>query len=290
MKINNKLTIIIIFILTLLLVGCYPEDNSISFKEEMVLQVQSKQHPLSLIKSIGKIEVSEDMIKGNKLICGKVMIECDEIDTSSIGSYDVIYKTNDTENHIITKTIKVSDMIPPKITFKGLKNNLLELTKEEFNNYNFAENIVVSDNFDSSPETKVSVKERIKSSEYTILVESLDQFGNKSNDEFYVKIKEEKINKDETNSSKNNHPKKDTNKNNVQNTNKNENSQSPSKKYPRKSKTFYFGQTYELNGKNVVCNMENVTQICSSRMSGNSECIPLKDENGIYIGMKLNFK
>ena len=54
------------------------------------------------------------------------------------------------------------------------------------------------------------------------------------------------------------------------------------------SQSFYFGEHYTLNGQDVECNMENVYQICSSRMSGNSECIPIQ-ENGVYIGMKLNF-
>ena len=291
-KKHNIVNLILFVIVCLLLIGCQTKDNTIYFKEDMVLQYGTNEHPLSLIEKVGNTKITKDMISNNILNCGNVSIKCEPLDTSLMGKYDVTYTTNDSENHLITKTITVTDTIAPHISFKGLKNGSLELTDEQFKKYNFAQNITVSDNYDSSPKTKVSVKKRNTDKEYIILVEAVDQFQNKSKSEFIVRIKKEEQKKDESTKSQNqNNQSHNSSKNNSSHkNNESTNSSTKPQKYPRKSQTFYFGKVYELNGKQVECSMDNVSMICSSRMSGNSECIPLKDANGIYIGMQLNFK
>lgn len=275
----------------------------------MILEYGSEESPLSLITKIGSTEVTTDMIDGNVLKCGNMIIECNtELDTYEIGKYEVTYLTSDSNNRTITKTVQVADTIAPSVVFEGLnEDDALELTLEEFKNYNFSNNIKVSDNYDLEPQVSVSVDE-ISKNDYTILVTAIDCFGNEQSAHFIVKIKEEttEINENVENEEvkanvDDGEDNKSSNSNNSSSSNSSSSSGSTSKPSSgssgsnassgssKSTQYFYFGETYTLNGEEIECNMQNVFQLCSSRMSGNSECIPITDENGIYLGMQLNF-
>lgn len=296
---------LLIFILScLLLCGC-SVDNSIHFKKDLIIQYGSNDTPLHLIERIGDTKITNQMIHDNVLECGNMKIECKQIiDTEKIGKYDITYETSDSNNRYITKTIQVADTVPPEIVFKGLKQNALEMELADFKNYNFSKNIAVADNYDEDPSVDVTVKEINSNKEYTVQVIATDCFDNVSKDEFQVKIKEEvkkkEQNKDKESSNEDSGKKSSTNENEESNESsgndvsqkKNDSNNASTSISPstqkKESQSFYFGEHYTLNGQDVECNMENVYQICSSRMSGNSECIPIQ-ENGVYIGMKLNF-
>lgn len=297
---------LLIFILScLLLYGC-SVDNSIHFKKDMIIQYGSNDTPLHLIERIGNTKITNQMIHDNVLECGNMKIECKQIiDTEKIGKYDITYETSDSNNRYITKTIQVADTVPPEISFKGLKQNALEMELADFKNYNFSKNITVTDNYDEDPTVDVSVKEINSNKEYTVQVIATDCFDNVSKDEFMVRIKEEKKEKNENKTTskkeseesdkksspsdkKESHSNKSKNDTSQKKNDSNSASSSTASSQKKGSQSFYFGEHYTLNGQDVECNMENVYQICSSRMSGNSECIPIQ-ENGVYIGMKLNF-
>lgn len=297
---------LLIFILScLLLCGC-SVDNSIHFKKDMIIQYGSNDTPLHLIERIGNTKITNQMIHDNVLECGNMKIECKQIiDTEKIGKYDITYETSDSNNRYITKTIQVADTVPPEISFKGLKQNALEMELADFKNYNFSKNITVTDNYDEDPTVDVSVKEINSNKEYTVQVIATDCFDNVSKDEFMVRIKEEKKEKNENKTTskkeseesdkksspsdkKESHSNKSKNDTSQKKNDSNSASSSTASSQKKGSQNFYFGEHYTLNGQDVECNMENVYQICSSRMSGNSECIPIQ-ENGVYIGMKLNF-
>lgn len=299
---------LLIFILScLLLCGC-SVDNSIHFKKDLIIQYGSNDTPLHLLERIGDTKITNQMIHDNVLECGNMKIECKQIiDTEKIGKYDITYETSDSNNRYITKTIQVADTVPPEIVFKGLKQNALEMELADFKNYNFSKNIAVADNYDEDPSVDVTVKEINSNKEYTVQVIATDCFDNVSKDEFLVKIKEEKKEKNENegktsskqesegvNKKSSSSEKKESHSNNSKNdtsqkkNDSNSASSSTASSQKKGSQSFYFGEHYTLNGQDVECNMENVYQICSSRMSGNSECIPIQ-ENGVYIGMKLNF-
>ena len=261
-----------------------------------------------MIERIGNTEITDQMINDNVLECGNMKIVCKQtIDTEKLGKYDVTYETSDSNNRYITKTIQVADTVPPEISFKGLKQNVLEMELADFKNYNFSKNITVTDNYDEDPTVDVSVKEINSNKEYTVQVIATDCFDNVSKDEFVVKIKEEKKEKNEnegktsskqeservdkkssSSEKKESHSNKSKNDTSQKKNDSNSASSSTASSQKKGSQSFYFGEHYTLNGQDVECNMENVYQICSSRMSGNSECIPIQ-ENGVYIGMKLNF-
>lgn len=297
---------LLIFILScLLLCGC-SVDNSIHFKKDLIIQYGSNDTPLHLIERIGDTKITNQMIHDNVLECGNMKIECKQIiDTEKIGKYDITYETSDSNNRYITKTIQVADTVPPEIVFKGLKQNALEMELADFKNYNFSKNIAVADNYDEDPSVDVTVKEINSNKEYTVQVIATDCFDNVSKDEFLVKIKEEKKEKNENKTTskkeseesdkksspsdkKESHSNKSKNDTSQKKNDSNSASSSTASSQKKGSQSFYFGEHYTLNGQDVECNMENVYQICSSRMSGNSECIPIQ-ENGVYIGMKLNF-
>lgn len=288
----------------LLLCGC-SVDNQIHFRKDLIIEYGSDRTPLHMIERIGNTEITDQMINDNVLECGNMKIVCKQtIDTEKLGKYDVTYETSDSNNRYITKTIQVADTVPPEISFKGLKQNTLEMELGDFKNYNFSKNITVTDNYDEDPTVDVSVKEINSNKEYTVQVIATDCFDNVSKDEFRVKIKEEvkkkEQNKDKESSNEDSGKKSSTNENEEsnessgndisqkKNDSNNASTSVSSSTQKKESQSFYFGEHYTLNGQEVECNMNNVYQICSSRMSGNSECIPIQ-ENGVYIGMKLNF-
>ena len=288
----------------LLLCGC-SVDNQIHFRKDLIIEYGSDRTPLHMIERIGNTEITDQMINDNVLECGNMKIVCKQtIDTEKLGKYDVTYETSDSNNRYITKTIQVADTVPPEISFKGLKQNALEMKLADFKNYNFSKNIAVSDNYDEDPTVNVSVKEINSNKEYTVQVIATDCFDNVSKDEFQVKIKEEvkkkEQKKDKESSKEASGKKSSTNENEESNESsgndasqkKNDSNNASTSISPstqkKGSQNFYFGEHYILNGQDVECNMDNVYQICSSRMSGNSECIPIQ-ENGVYIGMRLNY-
>ena len=293
--------------IALLLCGC-SVDNQIHFRKDLIIEYGSDRTPLHMIERIGNTEITDQMINDNVLECGNMKIVCKQtIDTEKLGKYDVTYETSDSNNRYITKTIQVADTVPPEISFKGLKQNVLEMELADFKNYNFSKNITVTDNYDEDPTVDVSVKEINSNKEYTVQVIATDCFDNVSKDEFVVKIKEEKKEKNEnegktsskqeservdkkssSSEKKESHSNKSKNDTSQKKNDSNSASSSTASSQKKGSQNFYFGEHYTLNGQDVECNMENVYQICSSRMSGNSECIPIQ-ENGVYIGMKLNF-
>ena len=290
--------------IALLLCGC-SVDNQIHFRKDLIIEYGSDRTPLHMIERIGNTEITDQMINDNVLECGNMKIVCKQtIDTEKLGKYDVTYETSDSNNRYITKTIQVADTVPPEIVFKGLKQNALEMELADFKNYNFSKNIAVADNYDEDPSVDVTVKEINSNKEYTVQVIATDCFDNVSKDEFQVKIKEEvkkkEQNKDKESSNEDSGKKSSTNENEEsnessgndisqkKNDSNNASTSVSSSTQKKESQSFYFGEHYTLNGQDVECNMDNVYQICSSRMSGNSECIPIQ-ENGVYIGMRLNY-
>ena len=304
---RKKLLLLVFIMIALLLCGC-SVDNQIHFRKDLIIEYGSDRTPLHMIERIGNTEITDQMINDNVLECGNMKIVCKQtIDTEKLGKYDVTYETSDSNNRYITKTIQVADTVPPEISFKGLKQNVLEMELADFKNYNFSKNITVTDNYDEDPTVDVSVKEINSNKEYTVQVIATDCFDNVSKDEFVVKIKEEKKEKNEnegktsskqeservdkkssSSEKKESHSNKSKNDTSQKKNDSNSASSSTASSQKKGSQSFYFGEHYTLNGQDVECNMENVYQICSSRMSGNSECIPIQ-ENGAYIGMKLNF-
>lgn len=286
---KHKLCLVFLVLLSLLLYGCEQKDYTLHFSETMILQYGADKNTIDLIDKIGDVEVTDDMKKDNFLAYKTLVVECDRVDTSVLTDYEVTYKTNRSDNRLITKTVKIRDTTPPVITFKGLtENKTLSIKKEEFKNYNFNKNIDVKDNYDQKPQTEVKIEDK-KNNQYSVKVTATDKFGNVSSDTFSMVFIKESENKKEPDSSTNQETQSSTKSHNQSGTQNNSNSKQTKKTDESvKEQIFYFGSVY--NG--IECNIDNVTSICFSQLSKSGKsgsCIPLKDENGIYIGMRLIF-
>lgn len=281
-------------LLLLMLLGCSKPDYTLHFNENMILQYGTELNTIDLIEKIGDTKVTGEMKENNKLTYKNLVVECERVDTSVLTEYEVTYKTNDTENRLITKTVKIRDTTPPKITFNNLDNGVLMITKDEFSSYNFSRNITVKDNYDKNPSVEVKVDEIKGKDLYCVKVTATDKFNNTSTDQFDIVFKEKQVEKKEE-VQKNPNSKKETG-----GSSSNESSNSggtsttkPSGNSSIKSQSFLFGNYYDLNGSSVLCSMDNVEKICSSKLSKSGRsgsCTPLKDANDIYIGMRLNLE
>ena len=287
--------IILLFLMLLLLMGCSSKDYTLHFNETMILQYGTKKNTIDLIEKIGDVKVTDSMKEGNTLTYDNLVIECEEVDTSALTEYEVTYKTNDTENRLITKTVKVRDTAAPSIAFNDLdENRILYMYKEDFENYDFSRNVTVKDNYDPKPEVDLRINEIKGKNQYTVQITATDKFNNSAKDEFIISIRKKEDNGTKKNpDAPSDSSDKKKNPSHSSSSQKQNSSTSSSRiNSSVKEQNFYFGRIYDYENKQVECNIDNVSSICSSKLSESGRsgsCMPLKDSNGIYIGMSLRF-
>lgn len=283
---KSSFVIILMIIFIFLISGCSSSDYTLHFKEDLTLDYRSGDSPLFLIDKVGDKKVTKEMINGNKIEIDNWMVECNNVDTSKIGSYEVKYLTNDTEDRYHTKTIRVKDISAPKIK---IKKKVIELTMEEYKNYDFTKVIVITDNWDKDdPLVDLTVSEIKGVGKYTITITAKDKAGNISKDKMSLKIKgeakpsieeeKEETQKEEDLIQKPNYPVSSPN---VEPAPNQPPAQSTTPKPPNQD--FLFSDGYTIENVGGICH--NALQ--SSGYSGS--CSPLKDASGIYIGMRLTF-
>lgn len=296
MKKRKILFYIVMVMYLIFLTGCQQQDYTVHFKKDLVIDYNSNDSPLSLIESIGKTKITEDMIEDDSIIIKNFKISCQPIDTSVEQNYIVIFKTNDPDIKEYKKQVFVKDISAPVISFKQDKISIYsnEIKSLNLNNY-----IKITDNYDKNPTVEIQSDKMVESAgEYVVTVTATDINNNISTKQILLIVKEKEEEKKTANTSKKELSKK---------AKKTESQQSTSnittdekKSYPKKetshktysSKMFYFGNTYQLDGKSVVCDMNNVTAICKEYLvsSGRSgECIPVT-KDGLYIGMQVNIE
>jgi hypothetical protein len=296
MKKRKILFYIVMVMYLIFLTGCQQQDYTVHFKKDLVIDYNSNDSPLSLIESIGKTKITKDMIEDDSIIIKNFKISCQPIDTSVEQNYIVIFKTNDPDIKEYKKQVFVKDISAPVISFKQDKISIYsnEIKSLNLNNY-----IKITDNYDKNPTVEIQSDKMVEAAgEYVVTVTATDINNNISTKQIPLIVKEKEEEKKTANTSKKELSKK---------AKKTESQQSASnittdekKSYPKKetnhktysSKMFYFGNTYQLDGKSVVCDMNNVTAICKEYLisSGRSgECIPVT-KNGVYIGMQVNIE
>lgn len=294
MKYKKMIFFIVPILFAIFLSGCQQKDYTVHFKKDLVLDYKSGDSPLSLIESIGKTKITKDMIIDNSIVISNFKISCQPVDTSVEQNYIVIFKTNDTDIKEYKKQIFVKDISAPNII---LKQDKITIYTNEIESFNLNNYIQITDNYDQKPTVEIQSDKTIeKAGEYIITVTATDINNNIRTKQIPLTVKEkEQEKKEETKVPKkeeskktenNNSNSKDTKKEETNNSKKNNNQSSYS------SKSFYFGNSYTFNGKNVVCDIDNVTEICKEYLinSGRSgECIPIT-KAGVYIGMKVNIK
>lgn len=289
---HNKLRYILLFSLLLLLTACGKKDYTLHFKEEMVLDFGTNQNTISLIQSIGKVEITDDLITGNTIEIDTFVVTCDEIDTNKLGNYEVVYQTNALEKRFFTKQVSVKDISAPVIK---VSDKEITLTLEEYKEYNFADFIEVEDNWkEDQPIIDITIDQVIEvGKSYEVRILAKDKFGNEATEMFTLHIKEEEKT-EEVIESPEVIPNNPVYNPPVQNPNGVTNiappvinqappvSSNPTPSKPQ-GKDFLFSNGYTIENVGNACQQE----LLNSGASGS--CIPLRDSNGIYIGMRLQF-
>lgn len=243
----------------------------------------SEDNTISLIEKIGNTSITTEMMKDNKIIIDNFIVECDTIDTMKLGSYTVVFTTNATEDRYFKKVVYVKDIEPPKIK---IKEDILELNYEEYEQYNFSNFITVTDNYDKQPEVKITIDDITDIGKYMVKIDANDSKGNTAKKEFHLLIKESESFGEEMQEneilSQDEHNQQKTEESQQQEINSNTDS-NKSVIGNKKNKDFLFSNGYTMDNVSEVCQSE----LFSSGYSG--RCIPLKDANGIYIGMRLEY-
>lgn len=292
-KEEKHIGVSILIFLSFFLSSCGTKDYTIHFNENMKLDYNGRDSPLTLINKIGDTEVNKEMIQDNQIKVDNFVISCESVDTGKIGYYEIRYTTNDTENRYIVKVVQVADISPPEIK---LKKDKLEMTLEEYKKFDFKSVITVQDNWDQDdPIIKLETKEIKDPGEYTIKIIVTDIAGNEAKEEIKLTIKEEtkeETNKEDTsitqspvqtpNSAQGSQNSNGINNNSPQQQIPSEPSYSPPKNKPA-NKEFLFINGYERDTIGTICHNE----LRASGLSG--QCIPILDENGLELGMRLEY-
>ena len=284
-----SLSFFIVFICLFIITGCGEKDYTLIFKKDLVLDYNSKDSPLTLIESIGGEKINDTMIKNDKIEIDNFTVECKKITTNKKGSFEVKYITNDTSNRYYTKNVIVKDISAPKIV---VKEKELTLTLQEYKEYDFTKIIKVTDNWDiDEPLVDLEIEEVTSAGKYTIKIYAEDKAGNKSQKKISLTIKNEDK---KTNIDGDKNPSENPNENKpiekpvnptVKPVPPTEQPSAPAQPNTPKpsNRDFLFVDGYT---------MDNVGSVCFSALQGSGyagSCTPIKDANGIYIGMRLIF-
>lgn len=290
-----------IFSILFLTGGCTQKDYTIHFKDEMVLDYGTKENTINLINKVGDVKITDKHIKDNTLTIDNFVVNCDKINTHALGSYEVTYETNAVKDRLFVKKVVIKDVSGPKIKFK---KETLTLSLEEYAEYNFADFIEISDNFNKSEELIVSLnlENKVEAGKtYKVKVKAEDEAGNKTSKTFKLKIKEEKIPDEEADNNPVELPDDKPSDNPSAPQKPNDNPVIPDKPIykptppieptqpiaPEKpkpaNKDFLFSDGYT---------MENVFEACSAELFASGfagNCQPIKDAQGLPIGMRLTY-
>lgn len=166
--------------------GCAAKDYTIKFDKNMTLDYKSKDTPLSLIKKIGNKKITSKDIKDGRIKVDNLIVTCDEIDTSKKGQFEIKYYTNDVDHKEIHKSVKVSDISKPTISFS---EDQITLLVSQIPSFNILDCIDVSDNDDQEPVIKMNLDHHMNGAgEYTITVSAKDSTGNESVKELKIVV------------------------------------------------------------------------------------------------------
>lgn len=188
-----------LLVVCLLCIGCDNKTNyDLEFDEKMILDLNSNDQPITLIKKIDGKKITSKMIDDNKKVVYKnYVIECmTKIDTSKTGVYEVIYATNDVENKQIKKKIYVKDISKPQIKLKEKK---IEKYIDEVGMINYYDYFEVNDNSGTDNIDIIIDDKGVKESSgtYTVKFVVEDSSGNKNEKKIKLILKERPIEKSE---------------------------------------------------------------------------------------------
>lgn len=282
-----------ILLALIVLSGCSKVDYTLKWNDALIVDYASGDTPLHLIEYVGDVKVEDSMIVGNTLEVGNFIIWYDiEWDDKKLGNHIVSFETNSVDLKYITLEVRVADLSAPALE---LEMEELELTIDEFNVFDFSSIYKVSDNFDD--DLKVDISSEIEINDvgtYDVVFSCVDSSGNKSietlvlditgNPEDEGEYDEEEV-KEETKVENTTIQPSGTNADNIGSDSSTSSGNASSSNTEQSivvpvSIEYLFSNGYDMQSASNIC-FEELSKL------KNGSCLPIQDENGIYLGMKL---
>lgn len=284
-NIRKKLLCFFLFTFVVNLSGCEQKNFELHFHRELVLDYKSENSTCSLIEKIGSNRIEPSMIHNNKIKIDNFVVSCQKIDTNHLGSFTVLYQTNEANNREYLKQVSVKDISPPQIR---LKNKSITLYEDEVSEFDIFKNVKLSvnDNSGEDPITQFKDIEKLKpvKGTYHITIVAMDKNKNKSKKTFSIIVKKrektEELKKEETKQEI--LPNKNESNNGVITAPPIIQTPDPVIPVPKPlNKDYLFADGFDMNTASSTC----LYDLNSSNYGGS--CMPIKDTNGIYLGVKL---
>ena len=285
-----KKNLIFLFLLVLFS-GCNQVANThtIIFDENVEIEYSTHVDTTQYVRRVDAFIIDNSMRGDYEINVSNFTVSCPKLDNKSLGQIELLYKIN---NEIYPLKATIVDSIKPLIK---VKDSTLSFKWGKFSKKSLLKNIIVKDNYDSKEDIKISFVgldsvNKEKSGEYKVTVLATDTSGNQSSKDIKIIIeeKEEKKKEEEdvsVNESNNQKTLENSGQNNLQIQNQ-ENTQQESTNIPSQqssvqNKDYLFSDGYDMNSAPSACQAD----LLNSGRSG--YCIPIKNEEGIYLGMRL---
>ncbi len=261
-------------------------DGKIELKSNIV-EYGENVTSIDLIQKVKGQDIEEAEKSKGSLTFGDLEITADELDTSRLGKQSIRYSFSDGSEDVVEE-IEVKDSVNPVIK---VKNEEIELSLSDFENTKtWKKYYEVTDNYFEAP-TSTERLDKTKADYGDILhleITAIDVSGNKSAAKLTIKIKEEEKHKDKKEESRENNaatvpPQNQDNKKDDSPIKPNEHLPMVENKPKPAGKEYLFSDGWDMSSAPNQCQID----LQNSGISGS--CIPIQDDNGIYLGMKLIF-
>lgn len=197
----KMIKLLFFLLMSCMISGCQNRtDYDVTFKE-MVIDLNSEQHPISLVESVDGKAIDESWIRSNKITYHNFVIEANDIDTSIIGWYDVVYKTNDIKNKEIKKRVQVKDISKPLIT---LKEENIEVYEDDVDDLDYYSLFSIDDN-SGKDNLIIRMSSNVENTagEYQVYISVSDEAKNINEATINIKVKKKIVQNDNQNTSQN---------------------------------------------------------------------------------------
>lgn len=270
--------------------GCSQVQNThtMIFEEKIRIEYGQDVNTAKFVKRIDSFLIDDSMIEENKIHVSNFSVQCPNIEIKKLGKIQLTYLI-DEERY--TTTAEVIDSTKPKIqlTKEDLTFEVDEL--KDIKDY-----IRVTDNYDKDEEIVIEIKgdiEKNKVGTYPVEIIATDSSKNRAKKSVDIIIKDskkeeeqkkaEEIRKQQEQEKQNNSANNNAQQSHAQSGSSNsDNGGSIQNTNPSiTSRDYLFSAGYDMSTAPSACQAD----LMASGRSG--QCIPLKDADGLYIGMRL---
>lgn len=247
---------------------------------------------IDLIEKVKGEDVSTADITKGTMTFDDLEISATELDTKKLGEQNIIYSFSDGSKDI-SETIEVVDTTKPEITLKTKK---ITLSLDEAKKMkSWKQYYQVQDNYHEFPTVLEELEEEeldYGSSTY-VKIRAIDTSGNEADARIQLQIKEKEVKKKKEAQIEEKDPKQESSKQEPQQSTQEEPQEDssndaaneiPEEKIEIPAKDYLFSDGYDMTTAPQAC------QIDLSNSGRSGMCVPLQDDNGIYIGMRLTFE